>query len=518
MSVIGRQGTGTSETRSPAPAWSIIGPTLFEQPYAPAVALDARFVAEMVEVTWDGDIVGALCDYIRIPNVSPEYDAGWAEAGHMERATELVRLWMAARPIDGMTVEVVRIAGRTPVILAVVPASDGTVGPPTDSSVTDADADTVLLYGHLDKQPPMDGWRDGLGPWEPVLEGDRLYGRGGADDGYAAFASLTAIEAVRAGGGSHGRCVVLIEASEESGSPDLPAYVERLGDRIGTPSLVVCLDSWAPDDQRLWVTTSLRGLIQARLKVEVLTEGVHSGGAGGIVPSSFRVLRQLLDRIEDPATGSMLLSELSVDIPDERRSQAADAVATGVDVRDDPPWVAAPVEGDPVELLLDNTWGSCLAVTGLGGAPPPENAGNVLRAATEVALSIRLPPPCDPDEATIAVVRALTEHVPAQARVSIDVQAAEAGWAAPTTAPWLSQALDEASAATFGAPAGAVGVGGTIPFMAMLGETFPDAQFVITGVLVPGSNAHGPNEFLHIPTAKKVTAAVATILDAHARR
>jgi acetylornithine deacetylase/succinyl-diaminopimelate desuccinylase-like protein len=471
------------------------------------MAYDAAFAASLVDVTWDEEIVPALADYIRIPNISPEYDPDWAEAGHMDRAVELVRAWLAARSIQGMTVEVVRLEGRTPVVLAEIPASDPAL----------AD-DTVLLYGHLDKQPPMDGWREGLAPFDPVIEGDLLYGRGGADDGYAAFASLTAVEALRAAGGAHARCVVLIEASEESGSPDLPAYVEHLADRIGTPSLVVCLDSWSPDDRRLWLTTSLRGLIQARLRVDVLTDGVHSGMAGGVVPSSFRILRHLLDRVEDSATGTILLPEMQADVPDERREQAAAAVAAGVDPRTEPPWIDAPIDGDPVELMLANTWGPSLSVTGLGGAPPPAEAGNVQRAHTEAALSLRLPPGVDAARAAAALDRALTTDVPAGARVTLAAQSAETGWAAPETAPWLATALATASGDAFGADPGFVGVGGSIPFMAMLGARFPEAQFVITGVLVPGSNAHGPNESLHIPTGKKVTAAVSTILATHAQR
>jgi acetylornithine deacetylase/succinyl-diaminopimelate desuccinylase-like protein len=471
------------------------------------MAYDAAFAASLVDVTWDDEIVPALADYIRIPNISPEYDPGWAAAGHMDRAVELVRAWLAGRSVAGMTVEVVRLEGRTPVILCEIPASDG----------VDA-TDTVLLYGHLDKQPPMDGWREGLAPFEPVREGDLLYGRGGADDGYAAFASLTAVEALRAAGGTHARCVVLIEASEESGSPDLPAYVEHLADRIGTPSLVVCLDSWSPDDRRLWLTTSLRGLIQARLRVDVLHEGVHSGMAGGVVPSSFRILRHLLERVEDSATGRILLPEMQGEVPAERRAQAEAAVAAGVDPRTEAPWVTDPIDEDPVALVLANTWAASLSVTGLGGAPPPEEAGNVQRAHTEAALSLRLPPGVDAGPAAAALERVLTTDVPAGARVTLTAQSAETGWAAPPTAGWLAAALDTASTEAFGGPPGSVGVGGSIPFMAMLGERFPDAQFVITGVLVPGSNAHGPNESLHIPTGKKVTAAVATVLAAHAVR
>ena len=264
-------------------------------------------ISEHIDRLWADDITPTIERYIEIPNVSASYDGDWEAHGYMEEAVQLVRQWCAARPIDGLTVDVHRIPGRTPLILAEVPASDPALA-----------ERTVLLYGHLDKQPEMTGWRDGLGPWLPVIEGDRLYGRGGADDGYAAFAALSAIEVAQAHGLAHGRLVVLIEASEESGSPDLPEHVQRLGDVIGRPELVICLDSGAADTQRLWVTTSLRGLVHCNMTAEVLTEGVHSGVASGIVPSSFRVIRQLLDRIEDAATGRVLLAEAHVDIPADR--------------------------------------------------------------------------------------------------------------------------------------------------------------------------------------------------------
>ncbi|MET0663643.1 MAG: M20/M25/M40 family metallo-hydrolase, partial [Ilumatobacteraceae bacterium] len=249
--------------------------------------------------TWD-DIVPVLHDYIAIPNVSPVFDPDWRANGHMAEAVDLIAGWCRVQPIDGLTLEVVELDGRTPVILMEIPA----VG----AGSTD---DTVLLYGHLDKQPEMEGWREGLGPWTPVLEGDRLYGRGGADDGYAAFASLTAIHAVQAAGGSHARCVVLIESSEESGSPDLPFYIEALADRVGTPSLVICLDSGCLDYDRLWVTTSLRGLVSGTLRVDIVTDGLHSGDVSGMVPSTFRIARMLLDRVEDAQTGAILVPELT---------------------------------------------------------------------------------------------------------------------------------------------------------------------------------------------------------------
>jgi acetylornithine deacetylase/succinyl-diaminopimelate desuccinylase-like protein len=459
---------------------------------------------------WEGDVVPTLTEFCRVPNVSPAFDADWEAAGHMARATELLEDWCRARPVDGMVVERHQLPGRTPLLLIEVPAANG--GP--------ADQ-TVLLYGHLDKQPEMAGWRDGLGPWTPVRDGDRLYGRGVGDDGYAVFAALTAIEATRAAGDPHARCVVLIEASEESGSPDLPAYMEALADRIGTPGVVIGLDSGAATYDRLWVSTSLRGLTGGRLRVDVLTEGAHSGGAGGIVPSSFRIIRHLLDRVEDSETGGILLPELHADIPDEVRAAARDLVA---DLGDDAASGGRLVEGmrrehdDPVENVLANTWRPHMAVIGAGGLPKGANAGNVLRPYTALTLSFRLPPTVDPERAAKALEAVLTADPPYGAKVTWTAHDNGAGWAAPPMEPWLATALDEASTAAFGKQAGFLGIGGTIPFMAMLGEQFPAAQFVITGVLGPGSNAHGPNEFLHLPTAERVSSCVASVLAAHARR
>jgi acetylornithine deacetylase/succinyl-diaminopimelate desuccinylase-like protein len=462
--------------------------------------------------TWSDDILPVLQDYIRIPNVSVAYDAAWQESGHMDRAIGLLREW-CQRHVDtglgGAKVEVQEVAGCTPLLVVdVPPAGDG------------APDDTVLLYGHLDKQPPFSGWRDGLGPWEPVLDGERLYGRGAADDGYSTFAAITALEAVRAAGGSHTRCIVLIEASEESGSPDLPAHLDLLGDRLGEPSLVIALDSWCGDWDRLWTTTSLRGLVDMTLRVEVLTEGVHSGSSGGVVPSSFRILRTLLGRVEDEHTGELLPRELHAEIPDERLRQI---LATAPELGD----FAArfPFAGDTrperattEQQLIARTWLPSLEVVGIEGAPPPAEAGNVLRPSTAVKLSLRVPPTADPEAAAAAVERRLTTDPPYGARVTVEPGAAEPGWHAPADAPWLARAVDRASRAAFGQPPRSLGEGGTIPFMGMLGRRFPDAQFVITGVLGPGSNAHGPNEFLHLPTARRITAAAAHILDAHARR
>jgi acetylornithine deacetylase/succinyl-diaminopimelate desuccinylase-like protein len=466
--------------------------------------MDIARAESLIEQSWQDSIVPQLIDYIRIPNKSPMFDPDWQAHGYMDAAVDLIETWCHAQPLRGLSVEVVRLPGRTPLIYMEIPG--------------DADA-TVLLYGHLDKQPEMTGWREGLGPWEPVIEGERLYGRGGADDGYAAFASLTAIQVLQDQGIAHARCVVIIEACEESGSYDLPFYIEALSQRIGNPDLVICLDSGAGNYDQLWCTTSLRGLVGGTLSIDVLAEGVHSGDAGGIVPSTFRVARQLLARLEDQDTGTILPSELHVEIPPQRIAQAQVASEVLADqVYAKFPFLDGvnPVAGEFSELILNRTWRPALELTGAGGLPSLADAGNVLRPRTSLKLSLRIPPTLDAQQASDFLEKTLEGQSPYGARVNFEPDTAGAGWNAPPMPERLVDSIDAASQAFFGARAVHMGEGGTIPFMGMLGELFPRAQFLITGVLGPQSNAHGPNEFLHIPTGKKLTGCVAKVLADHA--
>ncbi len=474
--------------------------------------MDQKRTAEFVDTTWQSSIVPALTEYIRIPNKSPAYDADWAKHGHMDRAVKLIEGWCRSREIEGMKLEVVRLPERTPVIFMEIPATDGGASGAND---------TVLLYGHLDKQPEMTGWNAGLGPWEPVMKGDKLYGRGGADDGYAAFASLTAIGALKAQKTPHARCVVLIEACEESGSYDLPYYIDHLEKRIGPVSLVVCLDSGCGNYDQLWSTTSLRGLAAGNLTVEVLTEGVHSGSASGIVPSSFRVMRTLLSRLEDEKTGKVLLKEFDVDIPAQRLQQAkATCGVLGDLIWKEFPWAGGtrPMVSDNVEMMLNRTWRPTLSIVGASGIPETGNAGNVLRPKTTVKISMRVPPMADSERCTKKLKEVLEKDPPYGAKATFEPESAADGWNAPELAPWLEAATNRASKAYFGKDAMYMGEGGTIPFMGMLGKKFPKAQFLITGVLGPASNAHGPNEFIHIPTGKKLTSCVAAVIEEHAKR
>jgi len=464
----------------------------------------------LIDRTWDDDIVPQLTDYIRIPAKSPHFDPDWQRNGHIDAVVRQAEAWARRQPVKGLHVETVRLDGRTPVLFFEVPASPGARG----------DA-TVLLYGHLDKQPEMHGWRDGFGPWTPVLEAGRLYGRGGADDGYAVFASLTAIAALQAAGEPHARCVGLIETCEESGSYDLPAYIDALKPRLGRVDFVVGLDSGAGDYERLWITTSLRGLAAGTLTVEVLTEGVHSGDASGVVPSSFRVARRLLDRLEDVATGRILPPAFHAPIPGERVDQvraAASILGDVVITRFPFAGRTQPMAAERTEAMLNRTWRPALSITGADGLPPIANAGNVLRPKTALKLSLRLPPTVDGDAATVEMKRLLETDPPYGATVRFEADQGATGWNAPATAPWLAAAAQASSRAAYGQDAGGMGEGGTIPFMGMLGASFPDAQFLITGVLGPKSNAHGPNEFLDIPYARKLTSCVARILAAHAAR
>ncbi|MGA7616717.1 MAG: M20 family metallopeptidase [Thermoanaerobaculia bacterium] len=463
-------------------------------------SLNSEQTSQFVDRFWEEQILPTLSSYIEIPNQSILFDPEWKKNGHMDRAVALVREWVEKQNISGLRLEVIEDTGRTPVILIEV---DG------------ANDDTILLYGHLDKQPAMVGWDKELGPWKPVRRGDKLFGRGGADDGYAVFSIISMVKALQEQKIPHARLVALIETCEESGSLDLPHYVEKFSGRIGTPSLVICLDSGCGNYDRLWLTTTLRGAIVGNLTVDVLTEGVHSGDASGIVPSSFRILRVLLDRLEDAKSGELIPEWMSIDVPPHRMEQIRQtAEIMGDNVWSQFPFVEGmtPLSKDPVELIINRTWKPTVCYTGQAGMPDLVQGGNVLRPQTSLKLSIRIPPGVDADTIETKLTELLTSDPPYGAKVTLDLEKGASGWEAPKTVPWLARSLDAASNAFFGHSVANLGEGGSIPFMGMLGEKFPEAQFVVTGVLGPYSNAHGPNEFLHIPMAKKVSMCMARVV------
>ena len=465
--------------------------------------MDKDLAISLTDGEWEKSIIPELVEYIRVPNKSPAFDPDWQSNGFMEQVVDQFVAWSQHQNIEGMELDVIRLPKRTPLIFIDIPGDT---------------ENTVLLYGHLDKQPEMMGWNEGFGPWKPVLKENKLYGRGGADDGYALFASLLAIKILHKQKIPHARCVVIIEACEESGSYDLPFYIDHLKDRLGKPELVICLDSGCGNYEQLWSTTSLRGLVGGELKVEVLDEGIHSGDISGIIPSSFRILRQLLDRIEDPVSGQILLKECYVDIPNKRIEQAKHAASVlneNVFRRFPIKGNIRPVSDDLVELILNRSWRPTLSYLGASGLPEINDAGNVLRPFTSIKLSMRLPPTCSSKIVSKKLKELLLNDPPNGAKISFEIDWSVDGWMAPEISPWLEKALDEASENYFNKPSVHIGEGWSIPFMGMLGEKFPEAQFLITGVLGPGSNAHGPNEFLHIPAAKKITCCVAEIIAKH---
>lgn len=462
--------------------------------------IEPKQLAEHIDMFWEDEIIESLSDYIEIPNKSPNFDPDWQANGFMDQAFQHVMAWVKAQNIENLTMDLHELPGRTPTLLLRYP---GEVD------------DNVLIYGHLDKQPEFTGWHEGLGPWQAVRRDDKLYGRGGGDDGYAIYSAIAIIKMLVARQLPHPTITILIEASEESGSPDLPVYMEELSAVIGEPSLVIALDSTCGNYDQLWVTTSLRGMLIGELKVQVLEQGAHSGAAGGIVGSSFRLLRQLLSRVEDEHTGAILPSFLNEQVPDIRRREAS---AAGAVLSEDFNTMytyagsSGPVSDDPTELVLNNTWQATLEVTGIDGLPDLNNAGNVLRPYTTAKFALRLPPTTDARVAEQELRKLLTENAPNGVAVSFATGEPAPGWHAPETDARLEAALQKASNDYFGAPSINMGCGGSIPFMEFLANKLPNSQFVVTGVLGPHSNAHGPNEFLHIPTAKKITACMTSVI------
>ena len=481
----------------------------------PTPLLQPELALQRVSQVWDDDIVGQLTDYIAIPAKSPTFAADWAELGLLDTVVRNAAAWVEAQKVAGLTLEIVRLPGRTPVLFFEIEATQ---------AASASSGGTVLMYGHLDKQPEFSGWRSDLGPWTPKYEDGKLYGRGGADDGYAVYASIAAVQELKRQNVPHPRIVGLIETCEESGSRDLMPYIDALRTRMGEVALVVCLDSGAGNYDQLWLTTSLRGMAAGTLKVEILTEGIHSGDASGLVPSSFRIMRQVLDRLEDSATGRLLPASFHCEVPADRLAQArATAGILGEEVYKRFPWAhydcggsttfALPTTTDPLQALLKRTWEPTLSVTGAEGFPALQDAGNVLRPYSAFKLSLRLPPLVDAAQAVQELKALLEDNAPYQAKVTFEGGGAT-GWNAPPTTPWFEQALNAASMAHFGAACGYIGQGGTIPLMNMLSEGFPKAQMMVCGVLGPKSNAHGPNEFLHVPYAKRLTASVAQVIAA----
>jgi len=453
---------------------------------------------KLIESEFEKSVLPGLCDFIKIDNLSPFFDPEWNSNGKLEKAAEFLLNWVNAQGVKGLNSEILKDEDKTPLLLVEI-----------DANGSDKN---FLMYGHFDKQPHFSGWAEGLGPTIPVIRDGFLYGRGAADDGYAVFSAVLGLKAVQEQGLKHGRVVIIIEGSEESGSPHLVHYIDKLKDRIGAPDLLVCLDSGALDYDTLWITTSLRGNLIVDITCEVLEEGVHSGAGTGLAPDSFRILRHILDRIEDSKTGKVN-DIFHVEIPKQRIEEAKKVAELKKDHILEHVKLVPGVKGcsdDYTELILKKTWEPTLCLTGASHIPPHETAGNVLRPKTTLRLSMRLPPSLDAVKAADQLVEILSKDTPYNAKLTVTKRAPGSGWNNKELSQKLHQSLNNTSLKLWGRDLLSFGEGGSIPFIKQLADSFPQCEIVVMGVLGPNSNAHSCNEGLHIDYCKKITATLAS--------
>lgn len=456
------------------------------------------------EEIWESSILPSLSDFIGIKALSPLFEPNWAEIGELDATIELFCEWLEDQGIEGMSHEKHRIGELSPVLIVTI---EGT-GP-----------GEVIFYSHLDKQPSKpELWSEGLHPLKAVRRDPWLYGRGSVDDGYGGYLCATSVRLLQEAGAPHPRCTMIIETCEESGSFDLPPYLEGLTERLGNPDMVVVLDSGGPDYDHIWMTEALRGLVSGTLSVRVSHEGIHSGNSGGSIPSSFRIQRILLDRVEDSSSGKVTIPEMHVEIPEVVRENAI----TLRNIVGDSIWEQFPTvdtlrqaSETTEDMIVAMNWEPTLSIIGADGIPSVQDAGNVLRTNTDLKLSFRIPPGVDSEYAIARAKEILEEDPPYGAEVTFTPDSCADGFHAPPLDGPISEAITEASMELTGLPPLATWTGGTIPFMAMMQAKYPEAMFLCTGTSGPGNNAHGPDEKLHIPSSKRLTvflsATIATI-------
>ncbi|CAD8049818.1 unnamed protein product [Paramecium sonneborni] len=463
--------------------------------------IPAEQINQLVNKHFD-DALPKLIEILKIPSQSRMFDPEYLTNGLLLRTAQEFRDYILGANLKNVKVELLEDEGYSPFLFVEIDGSDGQ----TDG--------TVLFYGHMDKQPPFNGWKEGLSAYEPKIVDDKLYARGGADDHYSVLGAVIAIRTIQELGLKHPRIVMTFEADEESGSAHIDHYLAKLKEKIGDVDLVVCLDSGCGNYEQLWITTTLRGMVGACVTVKVLDEGVHSGDASGVVPSSFRIQRLLLDRIDNPNTGEVV-EDFQVNIPGERYLQAQKAAEVlGKSTLTKFPFhgTTQPTTQDYFKAYLNRIWKAQLSVVGAEGLPQAKTAGNVLRPETTLKYSLRLPPTKDPKEAEAAFVKILTTNVPYNATVKINGLGSGSGFNAPINQPYLDSLIQSASQLFYKKDAQTLGEGGSIPLMNTLKEQYPKAQFIVTGVLGPNSNAHGPNEFLHIPFTKNLISCITYIV------
>jgi acetylornithine deacetylase/succinyl-diaminopimelate desuccinylase-like protein len=466
--------------------------------------MDRRVIEPFVRQFFDSEILSSLMNFVKIPNCSPEYDPDWDKNGYQIAAAQYIQDWIKNQNLKGCDTVFLKDEGRTPFIYVNI---EGT---------KEGDDRCILLYAHMDKQPPLTGWSPGLGPYTPVIKDGHLYGRGSSDDGYAPFAAITAVKACQDNNWPLPRIGIILEASEESGSTDLKYYLEKLSKLIGNPSLIFGLDSSCIDYNRLWTTSSLRGVFSMNLKVSLLKLGYHSGNGGGFVADSFLVLRMLLDRIEDSKTGKLLDEYLYPTVPVDKKAEIdhlastmGDHILDGIEFYKN----TQPMTNDKVELILNNTWRPTVTITGANGFPELDKAGNVLRQNSEVKISFRLPPLVSAKEVFTRIKNKLTENPPYNAKIDLTTSdVANDGWNQRPFSKDLNNILNDASNKFFDLDCDSYCEGGSIPFVNFFSDKFPKSEVIIMGVTGPGSNIHSTDENLHIEYCKKIICCLTYII------
>jgi len=417
---------------------------------------------------------------VRIPSVSADPTA----SGHVRASAEAVVALL--RGCDMKDVQILEVEGGAPAVVARKPAPPG--------------KPTVLLYGHHDVQPTGDPAEWTSPPFEPVEREGRLYGRGAADDKAGVMVHIAALRAF--GNNPPVGVTVFVEGEEELGSPTLGPFLSQYGDLL-IADVIVLADSGNWDLGVPALTTSLRGLIDCFVEVQVLDHPVHSGMYGGVVMDALTTLCRLLATLHDD-NGTVAISGLAsgsaapLDLSEERlRAEAG--ILDGIELIGTGP-------------LVDRLWAKPTATVLAIDTTRIADASNTLLATAKAKVSVRLAPGDDAKSAMDKLVGHLTTHAPFGARVTVT----PISYGEPFQIDARGPRYDAARAAfqeAWGRAPVDMGVGGTIPFVAEFAEAFPEAAILVTGVEDPDSRAHGFDESLHLDEYSKACLAEALLLE-----
>lgn len=448
-------------------------------PTALRSALDARMP----------EVLDTLTRLVAIPGVAwPTLDRRHVE----DSAAEVARLARAVgfETVDVLTAQTPDGEAGYPAVVASIPAPPG--------------RPTVLLYAHHDVQPVGDERLWNTPPFDATVAGDRLFGRGAADDKAGIMVHLTALELL--GDSLDVGVVLFVEGEEEAGSPSFRDFLDRHRDRLAADVIIVAdSGNWAAGVPAL--TSSLRGMAALEFTVRTLDHAVHSGMYGGLVPDAMLAMTRLLGTLHDE-DGSVAVAGL-------HGHDGIDVDYAEADLRRDSgvlPSTALIGTGS----LASRLW-TRPAVTVIGlDVPAVDDSSNTLQDALRAKLSIRLAPGDTPESALRAVKEHLRAHVPFGARIELGAEESGSPWQADLDDP-VTAIAHGALSDGFGAECVHMGLGGSIPFIADLTEVFPEASILVTGIEDPDARAHSANESLYLPDFASAIVSEALLLDRLAR-